>query len=64
MIEEDASASDSDALGAKSKLALKVNPDGTVEQEDTVRLWELGYRERYYRQKFGVEYSDVAFRKQ
>ena len=38
MIEEDASASDSDALGAKSKLALKVNPDGTVEQEDTVRL--------------------------
>ncbi|KAF7981596.1 hypothetical protein HWV62_32650 [Athelia sp. TMB] len=43
--------------------ALKVNPDGTVEQEDTVKLWEPGYRERYYRQKFGVELSDVEFRK-
>ncbi|ETW84271.1 hypothetical protein HETIRDRAFT_425699 [Heterobasidion irregulare TC 32-1] len=44
-------------------LALKVNPDGTVEQEDTVRLWESGYRERYYRQKFGVEPTDAEFKK-
>ena len=51
------------APGAKSKLALKVNPDGTVEQEDTVRLWEPGYRERYYRQKFGVERSDLETRR-
>ncbi|KAI0036089.1 hypothetical protein K488DRAFT_82455 [Vararia minispora EC-137] len=48
----------------KKKLTLKVNPDGTVEQEDTVRLWEPGYRERYYKQKFGVERSDDQFRKQ
>jgi 5'-3' exonuclease len=26
-----------------------------------VRLWEPGYRERYYRNKFGVELSDREF---
>ena len=62
-------------------LDYKVNPDGTVEQPDTVRyvacysqymylhlkhvfrLWEPGYRERYYRQKFDVEYTDQEFKK-
>ncbi|KAK0526265.1 5'-3' exoribonuclease 2 [Tilletia horrida] len=41
----------------------KVNADGTVEVEDTVKLWEPGYRERYYQQKFGVELSDTEFRR-
>ena len=40
-----------------------MNADGTVDYEDTVKLYEPGYRERYYRQKFGVELSDVAFRR-
>ena len=28
-----------------------------------LRLWEPGYRERYYQQKFGVEYTDQEFKK-
>ena len=29
---------------------------------DNVRLWEEGYADRYYEQKFGVEAKDIAFR--
>ena len=29
---------------------------------DTVRLWEDGYADRYYEQKFGVDPKDIAFR--
>jgi 5'-3' exoribonuclease 2 len=31
-------------------------------QEDTIMLWEDGYEERYYEQKFGVDPNDIAFR--
>ena len=47
----------------EESFARTVNPDGTVDYEDTVKLWEPGYRERYYRQKFGVELTDTAFRR-
>lgn len=30
---------------------------------DTVRLWEDGYAERYYEQKFGVDPQDMEFRR-
>lgn len=30
--------------------------------EDTVRLWEPGYADRYYEQKFGVDLEDHEFR--
>lgn len=29
---------------------------------DTVRLWEEGYADRYYEQKFGVDPKDIGFR--
>jgi 5'-3' exoribonuclease 2 len=49
-----------DATSVKKKL--KFNADGTVDgYVDDVRLWEPGYRERYYRSKFGVEVSDTEF---
>ncbi|KAH9977999.1 XRN 5'-3' exonuclease N-terminus-domain-containing protein [Lactifluus volemus] len=54
---------DKETDSASKNLAFKVNADGTVEQEDTVRLWEPGYKERYYQQKFGVEYTDQDFKK-
>jgi 5'-3' exoribonuclease 2 len=79
--DEDALGSDDDEIPPNAGLSsLKVNKDGTVEQEDTVkyvvmimrnscadllcRLWEPGYKQRYYRQKFNVDSSDQDFKKQ
>ncbi|WVO15446.1 5'-3' exoribonuclease 2 [Cryptococcus depauperatus] len=44
-----------------SKKKLKVNADGTVDYTDDVRLWEPGYRERYYEKKFGVDLGNREF---
>ncbi len=35
----------------------------TLAPQTPLRLWEPGYRERYYQQKFGVEYTDQEFKK-
>ncbi|WVQ75552.1 5'-3' exoribonuclease 2 [Cryptococcus sp. DSM 104548] len=65
--DSDAEAEDDDDIEAPPnpeadqpvpKKKLNVNPDGTVDYVDDVRLWEPGYRERYYEQKFGVSSTD------
>jgi 5'-3' exoribonuclease 2 len=80
VLAEDVVTIEEDDDDASPSLTLKINADGTAEQEDHVklvwhpqtpyiftknsfRLWETGYKERYYRQKFGVELTDTAFRK-
>ena len=36
-------------------------PDSESEPEDNVRLWEDGWKERYYQNKFGVPSDDDEF---
>lgn len=40
----------------------KVEDEEDDEPEDNVRLWETGFKERYYRNKFGAELSDKELR--
>ena len=41
-----------------------VQVDQNEPPPDTVRLWEDGYADRYYEQKFKVDPNDIAFRNQ
>ena len=45
-------------------VATKPTPDSDEPPPDTVRLWEEGYADRYYEQKFKVDPKDIAFRNQ
>jgi len=47
-------------------FAKQQNEDSNSEPEpdDEVRLWEDGFKNRYYSSKFGVEVTNIAFRHQ
>uniref|UniRef100_A0A4W6FS03 5'-3' exoribonuclease n=1 Tax=Lates calcarifer TaxID=8187 RepID=A0A4W6FS03_LATCA len=50
----------SDSRGVKRKAE---DSDSEPEPEDNVRLWEEGWKQRYYKTKFDVEVTDEDFRK-
>ncbi|KAF9247120.1 exoribonuclease 2 [Melanogaster broomeanus] len=54
---------ESSAEEETSSYAMVVRADGTVEQADNVRLYEPGYKERYYQQKFDISDSNIEFKK-
>ncbi|KAI9591910.1 XRN 5'-3' exonuclease N-terminus-domain-containing protein [Syncephalis fuscata] len=45
-------------------VTVAADEDSDAEPVDDVRMWETGFKERYYRQKFGVELSDETFRRE
>jgi len=47
--------------GTKRKLA-DVQAEEKGEPEDEVKLWEDGFKDRYYQSKFGVSSNDTSFR--
>lgn len=49
-----------DNRGVKRKAE---DSDSEPEPEDNVRLWEDGWKQRYYKTKFDVDVSDEGFRK-
>uniref|UniRef100_A0A672FKD8 5'-3' exoribonuclease n=1 Tax=Salarias fasciatus TaxID=181472 RepID=A0A672FKD8_SALFA len=49
-----------DGRGVKRKAE---DSDSEPEPEDNVRLWEEGWKQRYYKTKFDVDVSDEDFRK-
>ncbi|XP_014895007.1 5'-3' exoribonuclease 2 [Poecilia latipinna] len=55
-----AGVSDGTDRGVKRKSE---DSDSEPEPEDNVRLWEDGWKQRYYKTKFDVDVSDDGFRK-
>ena len=45
-------------------MSKKEDVDSDADPEDNIRLWETGWKERYYRNKFHVELDDLNFRKE
>uniref|UniRef100_A0A8C6XS91 5'-3' exoribonuclease n=1 Tax=Naja naja TaxID=35670 RepID=A0A8C6XS91_NAJNA len=50
----------SDSGGIKRKTE---DSDSEPEPEDNVRLWEAGWKQRYYKNKFDVDINDKKFRR-
>ncbi|KAM7200560.1 XRN 5'-3' exonuclease N-terminus domain containing protein [Naviculisporaceae sp. PSN 640] len=55
LMEEDSASTPASASDTEAASAAE-------EEGDRVRLWEEGYQDRYYQQKFHVDPSDIEFR--
>lgn len=51
-----------DSRGEKRKRGEVEDSDSEPEPEDDVKLWEDGWKDRYYKNKFDVGAEDIAFR--
>ncbi|KAJ1558490.1 5'-3' exoribonuclease 2, partial [Nowakowskiella sp. JEL0078] len=66
MIEEDSGVVISESLSVSDPVSKLKKIDVNDEEEpiDVVRLWETGWKERYYQSKFEVSDTDMEFKKQ
>uniref|UniRef100_A0A8C9UXV8 5'-3' exoribonuclease n=1 Tax=Scleropages formosus TaxID=113540 RepID=A0A8C9UXV8_SCLFO len=53
----------SDGPGTRGEKRKAEDSDSEPEPEDNVRLWEDGWKQRYYKTKFDVDASDETFRR-
>ena len=60
LMEDDGASTPGDVSITDSPKRTEVDPDEPP--VDNVRLWEEGYADRYYEQKFGVDSKDIGFR--
>ena len=60
LMEDDGASTPGDNSTTDSPKRIEANPDEPP--VDNVRLWEEGYADRYYEQKFGVDPKDIDFR--
>ncbi|KAM7368327.1 hypothetical protein PAMP_014555 [Pampus punctatissimus] len=57
------SAGPSDGTGSRGVKRKAEDSDDEPEPEDNVRLWEDGWKQRYYKTKFDVDVTDENFRR-
>lgn len=55
---------DSPESRGQKRQAAEMDEDSDPEPEDEVKLWEDGWKDRYYKSKFDVDDDDIAFRHQ
>ncbi|KAI0422333.1 exoribonuclease Dhp1 [Xylaria grammica] len=58
-----ASVMETDGTSTPGSESVKSDAAKSDELEDSVRLWEDGYADRYYEQKFHVDTKDIDFRR-